>query len=273
MKPILLFRAQHHREEMTVASQYCDVYTSRTRIPPHSQVIGRYSCLPHYHELIDDLDYLQARLVNDLWMHEYVANSDYVYDITAFTFPTWFRLEEVPTHYRNQPLVVKGRTNSRKWQWNTHMYAKDFATAVALSAELANDPLLGPQGLLYRQYIPLERLETGINDLPMTNEWRIFYWKGRYLAHGFYWGILDDHDAIPCLEPDFLTHGLPMAQQVATIIADNASFFAIDVAKTEDGRWLVVEVNDGQQSGLNGTIDPHFFYQNLAKMVNDDYSA
>lgn len=265
MKPVLLFRPQHHRDEMAIATQYFEVYTSRTRIPSQSMVIGRYSCLPYYHELVDDLAYLDARLVNEQWMHEYIASGDYIYDIAEYTFPTWSRMEDIPARYHQYPFVVKGRTNSRKWQWNTHMYAPNFAALGDLSAELMNDPLIGPQGLIYRQYIPLDTLETGINGLPMTNEWRIFYWKEQYLVHGFYWGILDDLDAIPRLEPDFLENGLPMANKVASRIAENASFFALDIAKTQEGRWMVVEVNDGQQSGLNGTIDPHLFYQNLAK--------
>lgn len=267
MTHALLFRPQHHRDEMAVAERYFDVYTSRTRIPSGSSVIGRYSCLPYYHELVDDLQFLHARLVNDLLMHDYIAHSDYLYDIAGHTFPTWFRLQDVPNHLRNQPLIVKGRTNSRKWQWNTHMYAKDFATAGAMSAELANDPLIGPQGLIYRQYVPLETLEVGINDLPMTNEWRIFYLYGQRIAHGFYWGILDDMDAIPRITPDFIKNGLPFADSMAAILSEKASFFALDVAKTQDGRWMVVEVNDGQQSGLNGTIDADIFYKNLAHII------
>lgn len=266
MKPVILFRKDFNFDkELEIASQYFDVFISRTAIPKDSFVIGRYSCLPYYHELVEDLSHLNSYLVNSLYEHQYIANFDYYYDIAKFTFPTWFQLSDVPFSKRDKPFVLKGKTNSKKFQWNTHMYAENFQKAVHLSAELMNDPFIGPQGLIVREYIPLETFEFGVNDIPMTNEWRIFFYKNKMITYAYYWGILENLNIIEQIQPDFIQNGLPFAQQVAQEISEFTNFFVLDIAKTQEGKWLLVEVNDGQQSGLNGMINPNELYANLAK--------
>lgn len=266
MKPVLLFRKDFNFDnEMEIAAKYFDVYTSRTAIPKNSTVIGRYSCLPYYHELVNDLQYLDSQLINGLYEHQYIANFDYYYDVAKFTFPTWFQLSDIPFSKRDKPLVLKGKTNSKKFQWKTHMFAENFQKAVIMSAELLNDAFIGPQGLIFRQYIPLETLEVGINDIPMTNEWRLFFYKNQLISYAYYWGILEDLSLIEKIKPDFLENGIDFAYNVAKEVAEFTNFFVLDIAKTEDGKWILVEVNDGQQSGLNGMIDPEELYSNLSK--------
>ncbi|MNI36544.1 hypothetical protein D3C73_905980 [compost metagenome] len=40
-----------------------------------------------------------------------------------------------------------------------------------------------------------------------------------------------------------------------------SDFFTMDIAKTIDGRWMVIEVGDGQVSGLSSHSDAELFYQ------------
>jgi len=49
-------------------------------------------------------------------------------------------------------------------------------------------------------------------------------------------------------------------------IADYANFFVLDMAETADGRWIVVEVNDGQMSGLS-MCNPEELYANMADAI------
>lgn len=270
-KTVCLFRKNHtNKTEYLTASLLLPTFTQRCALPENSIVIGRYSVLPYYHEVIEDLAVRHCTLVNDLYQHEYIANMDYYYDITEHTFPTWFRLEDVPFSLRdNTAFVVKGKTNSKKQQWNTKMYAPSFKQAVELSTELLQDSLISSQGIVVRKYIPLETFEIGINEMPMTNEWRIFFYKNKMLAYGFYWEeILDDINKhlIQQAHPSFIQEGLPFAKQIAEIIAENTNFFVIDVAKTQSGKWIVVEVNDGQMSGLN-SINATYLYSSLVNAL------
>ncbi len=269
MKPVILFRKDFNFDnEMEIASKYFDVYTSRTVIPKNSLVIGRYSCLPYYHELVEDLRFNNSQLINGLYEHQYIANFDYYYDVEKMTFPTWFNLSDMPMSKRDKPIVLKGKTNSKKFQWKTHMFAENFQKAVHMSAELLNDPFIGPQGLIYREYIPLETFEIGVNDIPMTNEWRLFFYKNQLITYAYYWGILDDLTIIDKIKQDFIDNGIKFAQSVAKEISEFTNFFVLDVAKTQDGKWILVEVNDGQQSGLNGMINPEELYSNLSKQFD-----
>lgn len=269
MKPVIFFREKNQdREEIHQAQQFFPYYTSRVLIPHDSLVIGRYSCLPFYDELERDVHHLNSQLINSGFQHSYIASFDYYWDIEPYTFKTWFSLADVPYSRREQPLVVKGRTNSKKSQWNKMMFAQNFAQAVHIGAELMLDPMIGEQGIIVREFTELETFEKGINDMPMTNEWRVFFYRNNLLAYGYYWGeILDNQEPVRQAQADFEETGLNFAKEVASIISDFTNFFVIDIAKTQDGRWVVVEVNDGQQSGLNFTVKPEELYANLANCL------
>lgn len=254
--PVFLFRkASHNKDEYAICSSLFPTFTLRNAIPENSLVIGRYSVLPYYNEVVQDLQCKNSSLINDLYQHEYIANMDYYYDIEQYTFKTWLRLEDVPFSYRNNAFIVKGKTNSKKQQWATHMYADNFKQAVNVACELQKDSMISQQGIVIREYVPLETFEQGLNEMPMTNEWRLFYYKDKLLAHSYYWNeILDESNfyKVDNAKQEFKQKGMPFANEVAKIIAENTNFFVIDIAKTVEGRWIVVEINDGQMSGLNG---------------------
>lgn len=265
LSPVVLFRSEFDSDgESATAAAHFPVVGLRSRVPPGSVVIGRYSCLPYYGELAADLAESGSALINSAREHSYIANFDYYDDIREHTFPTWFALQDIPQHLRDGAFVVKGRTNSRKLQWSTHMFAENFRAAVNLSSDLANDPFIGPQGLIFRQYIPLETLEVGINGTPITNEWRLFFYGDTLLAYGYYWAIIDDLALVERARPNFEAKGLPFAKMVAGRLKGNAKFIVIDIARTAAGEWLAVEVNDGQQSGLNYFVSADELYRNLA---------
>ena len=47
------------------------------------------------------------------------------------------------------------------------------------------------------------------------------------------------------------------------------NFFVIDIAQKEDGDWIIIEVNDGQQSGLSEN-SADILYQNLYNSIQND---
>lgn len=56
MKPVMLFRQDRETyDEIQIARKYFEVYERRNLIPDNSLVIGRYSVLPYYKELEEDL--------------------------------------------------------------------------------------------------------------------------------------------------------------------------------------------------------------------------
>lgn len=239
---VVLFRqSQDNIEEYKICSKLFKTVKLRTECPD-GLVIGRYSVLPYYSEVEQDLLNKGAYLINNKQQHNYIALMEWVKDLKDLTPKTYnrFTWPSAPSG----PYIVKGETNSKKSQWNTMMYAPDKLEANRIATKLACDGLIGEQQIVYREYIPLKTLEVGINGLPFSNEWRFFFYKEKELCRGFYWSCSEKMGKIN-------KRGIETAHHCAKIIAKYTNFFVVDVAETEKGDWICIEVNDAQMSGLS----------------------
>lgn len=249
MSEIVLFRQSDldSLDELQKCQPHIKTTFSRS-LCRNQLVIGRYSVLPYYTELENDLKLQGCTLINSYAQHRYIANFDYYEDISHLTFPTWFdTMANVPAS-ENGPFVVKGRTNSRKQEWETRMYAKDRADAVKVQCSLLQDSLIGLQGVVFRKYIPLKKLgENGVTGQPFVNEWRAFFYKKTQLALGYYWSIAEEDTQKRAMLDD---KAFALLKEVSDIISEKVNFYCVDIAQKEDGDWIVVELNDGQMAGL-----------------------
>jgi hypothetical protein len=73
-------------------------------------------------------------------------------------------------------------------------------------------------------------------------EFRSFWWNGVCVGFGRYWEAFD-YDATTADREA----ALAIAGEAANRIG--VPFLVVDVAQGEDGRWHVIEINDGQDSG------------------------
>jgi hypothetical protein len=233
-------------------------------------VIGRYSVLPWYEELDKDLAHQGSRLINSTAVHNYIAEMRWYPSLGPNLTPeTWrFGLDSVPDDCF--PVVLKGETNSKKHLWDTHMYAETKADAVQVMLRLFDDSLIHSQKVVVRRYVPLKTFMTGLRGLPITEEYRFFVAYGKVLAGGFYWSShVDDLPEVPKasnVPKEFLDEVIDALSPVLKY-----SFYVVDVARKEDGGWMVVEVNDGQMSGLS-EVDPDELYINLRTVVQENNS-
>jgi len=264
MTPVLLFRASLSEEgELEVAKKYFETVESRIGLS-NSLVIGRYSVLPYYAELESDLVLQGSRLINSHAQHKWIADFEYYDVLSGYTFESW----DDSNFYlckHSGPFVVKGKTNSKKHSWDTHMFAEWREDALEIACMLKGDGLIGSQDIIYRKYEALEVLsdiDMG-GGLKITNEWRLFYYKDRLLSYGYYW---TEYDSKALYLP---LAGLEFAQKVAEIAKDYVNFFVIDIAKKRDESWIMVELNDGQMSGLSANI-PDTLYKNLKTLLEKE---
>lgn len=266
----VLFRVDVDVEnEREVCAQYFDTVNYRSQVPDNSLVVARYSCLPYFKELETELALKGSRLINTFREHQYVANLTSwagPYGVLAkYTPRTWTDWSNLPA---DKSFVVKGQTNSRKHEWSSRMFCPTREDVPVVAMRLLDDALIREQGLVVREYVPLKKLGEGLNGLPISNEWRTFWVsdgeKAVSVATGFYWG-----GSFPEAES---SASIPMkvfvefVQKAADLIAPHATFFVLDVAETAAGDWVVIEVNDGMMSGLNG-MDPDEFYYSLHKVL------
>jgi hypothetical protein len=270
-RPVILYRKGMGDEdtvEIAAAKKHFVVEHQRTDICSNDLVICRYSALPFYRELEQDVLNRGGELINTYEEHRYVADLQNWYeDLRGMTPETWNDLSRVPDDAF--PLVIKGETNSRKNHWDTQMFARNRQDAVRIMLELMDDSLIGQQKIYFRRYTRLINYFTGIGGVPISHEFRVFVAYGKIVAQGYYWqNYADDFGtSIPKLDcpPEFL-------QEAIQKVSPNINFFVMDVAKTEEGNWIVVELNDGQQSGLS-MIDPEILYANLYKIAEDEVNA
>ncbi len=147
------------------------------------------------------------------------------------------------------------------------MFAKNKQEAIQVYRNLQDDSLIASQDVYVREYVPLVKLGEGIGGQPVTMEFRFFVLFGKVISGGFYWStFVDELEAVPnpnSVPDEFL-------QKAINRVKDKINFFVLDVAQKENGDWVVVELNDGQMSGLSEN-DPEILYKNMKKELDTHY--
>lgn len=253
LKPLILFRKDNdNKEEYFSCKNIMEIVKYRSLIEENSLVIGRYSVLPFFKELESEVNIRKSKLIDSYNNFQYIADIENYYkdleNYTPKTYFTWYNLPE-------NKYVLKGKTNSRKFQWKHQMFADSAKDVVKVANRLMDDTFIREQGICVREYVPLKTYDYGINDLPITNEWRLFYLGNKLISYGYYWADFEEHKPYEFLPESALN----FAQKIANIVCKNKNFFVIDLAETSNGNWIVIELNSGEMAGLS-LIDPDKFY-------------
>ena len=261
MLPVIFYReSQTPEEEQIAIKKYFASTTTRTQLPKGTtHLVGRYSVLPYYQETYNDIRLAHhISLINTPEHHRFAADvGNWATTFEGFTPRTWDRLEDIP---EQGPFVLKGETNSRKDHWRTHMFAKDKKEAIQVALRLGEDSLISSQKLYIREYVPLQSYGTSLGGAPIAHEFRLFFLYGIFVIGGFYWSNYTDQLTIPT--PTINEVPSHIFLKISERLKDNINFCAVDVAKTQSGEWIVIEVNDGQMSGLS-EINADEFYSEL----------
>ncbi len=169
------------------------------------------------------------------------------------------RLREALAVFGRAPVIVKDFVKSQKHYWDTACFipdASNFAHAKQIVENFLR--LQGSdlnRGLVFREYVELERAGThSKSGMPLSREVRLFYLHNQRLLQSDYWNAGVDPAAESELKSfDALASKIP------------SRFFSMDIARTKAGRWIVMELGDGQVAGLPESLPPIHFYEALAK--------
>lgn len=146
------------------------------------------------------------------------------------------------------PYVIKDHVKSAKERWAEACFvpadadAAAFAQICAALVDARGERF--ERGLVVRRYVPLAAAG---GDAGERDEHRLFFWRGRLVASAPY------HD-VDVADP-------PLTQFASLGRAVASPFFALDVARTVAGGWIVLEVGDGGVSTLPPTMDPRALYR------------
>ncbi len=142
------------------------------------------------------------------------------------------------------PIFMKGSIQSlKKWGWenciaNNENELKRNFDLIQRNIEFS----LGK--VILRKFEPLEHQEIGGNGIPKAHEYRYFTLNGNILDYSFYW----NGENIFNFNPDIKNIIESLAIQTAQNI--KSPFISIDIARTQSGKWKVIEIGDGQFSDI-----------------------
>jgi hypothetical protein len=149
--------------------------------------------------------------------------------------------------------IVKDFVKSAKHRWNEACFIPAGTERTRfdeiMAAFLQARGSLFEKGIVLRRFHEFVKLATDIRGQPVHEEYRLFMWDGALLA------------ATPSIRGAGPFEQIEEWQSIAQGFGNR--FISMDIARQQDGSWLIVEVGDGGVSGLPTSIEPETFYKTL----------
>lgn len=200
----------------------------------------------HCHHLPASYDIICAKTAKTIWFSKNQIDCD---------IEEVFR--QVEKVFGDSAVIVKDYVKSRKHEWDDACFiprASDHNNLMRVTnnfLQRQGDEL--NEGLVFREFLPLKFLTNHTKSaMPLAKEFRLFFLSGALLQVMYYWDEGNYSETWPDIEPF-----LEIARNI------KSSFFTMDIAETEDGRWKVIELGDGQVSGLPDNADVYEFYAKI----------
>lgn len=249
------------REEKDAVEQAFGGRISETifEIPQGSHVFTRYRSIPFGSELEKEISAHGSVLVNSYAQHRNIANLfSWIDLLDGLTAPAW-DITMLPYLHEGE-FFVKGETNSLKNNWFEKSYAPSKDDLLNVVRNVQNDMYVGEQEIVIRPFRKFRRIGEAVDHRPVFNEYRVFVLDGVIMSEAFYWSSWSvDFNVPEMINRDEFDKTLAEAIERVKHLA---RFIVIDLAEFPDGSWEVVELNDGNMSGLSDN-DPYQLWKNV----------
>jgi hypothetical protein len=153
------------------------------------------------------------------------------------------------------PFVIKDHIKSAKHLWHEACFVpkgtgrENFERIAENLKNEQGDTFF--RGFVVKQYETLRSRGPSPREYPMCEEYRLFFWKRQLLIASHYHRQSENRvDWSPFVN---------LAQRF------DAPFFTMDVAQTETGNWIVVDMGAGECSSLPPSLEPMEFYRRIAE--------
>ena len=151
-------------------------------------------------------------------------------------------------------FIIKDYVKSRKHEWYDACFIKDIRDKENTEKIINN--FINRQGSNLEGGVVLRKFESlksignhKDSSMPISEEYRIFVFKGEILIADNYW---NDGGEVNITEDEYTL--------IESIISKiESSFITIDLARKTDGNLIIMEMGDGQVSGLQ-QMDTYEFY-------------
>ena len=149
--------------------------------------------------------------------------------------------------------IVKDYVKSAKHRWKEACFIPSGTDRPRfeeiLKAFLETRGNLFEKGIVLRRFHEFVKLADDIRGQPVHEEYRLFMLRGALLA------------GTPAIRGAGPFGNLAEWEAIARRFEN--PFISMDIARQENGAWLIVEVGDGGVSGLPSSIEPSDFYRTL----------
>ncbi len=224
--------------------------------------IARLGTAPDYNLRYEEFQEWGISLINSPEQYQRSSYLPFWYPLIEEFTPRSRWYEHLPTvdeilEEFSLPIFIKGERQTNKHSGKSIIRTKD--ELIQFLADWDRESILWWQRLVCREYVELESVvnESGA-DLPKSYEFRSFWFRGELVGVGRYWVAAQyDIDEV----------GLSAVSETGSIIAQrlDVPFLVIDFARTATGKWIVIECNDGQDSGYAG-VNPRGLWRTIIEL-------
>ncbi|MCA8918586.1 MAG: ATP-grasp domain-containing protein [Planctomycetes bacterium] len=227
--------------------------------------VARVGALAEYGKTYSEYAARSLQLINHPEQHDRASLISHWYPVLEDLTPRTTVWDDLPsadevTKLFEWPVFVKGERQTSRHQAALSIIRSpgDFDRCMQ---DYAADPILNWQKLAVREFVPLRPIKgTAGNRVPPSFEFRSFWWHGINVGIGRYWSDAPTYEASDAELRDALEIAGEAARRV------NVPFLVVDVAMDAEGRWLVIECNDGQESGYAG-VEPLKLWRKILKLL------
>ncbi|HFK5505658.1 ATP-grasp domain-containing protein [Elizabethkingia anophelis] len=161
--------------------------------------------------------------------------------------------------FGNSPVILKDYVKSEKHDWETACFVENASDIDKLKQSVNNlISLRGKylnEGIVIREFVPLTPLTNhSKSGMPLTEEYRLFFYNKKLIEVYNYW----EEGEYNLSRPD-----TTLFEEIAGNI--ESAFFSMDIARLQNGEFIIIELGDGQVAGLPDNTDETEFYRKLKK--------
>lgn len=226
--------------------------------------VGRCGAFEEYRVEYEKLLSKGIRLIHTPEQHDKASDLRQWYPLLEGRTPQSKVYAEAPTgetvaELFQFPVFVKGSRQTSRHQKSLSI-ANSPSEFDDIMVRYTSDPILSWQSVVVRDFVRLRLVEgNSQGKVDSSFEFRTFWWRNQLVGSGRYWWEGRKYQ----WSANERSEGLRLAEATAKLI--DVPFLVIDLAMTIDGNWIVIECNDGQESGYAG-VSPIALWQNVLEI-------
>jgi len=219
--------------------------------PGNSRIICRIGAFDDYADSLSKFEEVGFHLVNNLEEHLRATQLSKWYPLIEEFTPRsrWYKeipeVEEIESSF-DYPVFIKGTRQTAKHNKELCV-ATNRQECIHILKEYRRNPILHWQQLVCREFVRLKPIVAVASEkVAPSFEFRSFWLDGSLVGSGHYWSEFASYS----WSKEQRVEALALAKKVCLLVA--VPFLVIDLALTDKGDWIVIECNDGQESGYSG---------------------